>query len=109
MRTLKIASFHELVCSNETGASMKRIGFVGFDGVNAMDLFGPLDVFDTANAAPAKADRPYEILMLSPTGAPFRLEQGPSVSANGAIADAPQFDTIIVPGGTGVREAETIR
>jgi transcriptional regulator GlxA family with amidase domain len=88
---------------------MKRIGFVGFDGVTAIDLFGPLNVFDTANDTPNDVDRPYELLMLSTTGGPFRLEQGLSVSANGAIADAPQLDTIIIPGGVGAREAETIR
>jgi transcriptional regulator GlxA family with amidase domain len=88
---------------------VKRIGFVGFDGVTAIDLFGPLDVFDTANCAPGNPDRPYELLMLSPTGGPFKLEQGLSVSANLAMADTPPLDTIIVPGGIGAREPETIR
>ncbi|HUO94369.1 MAG TPA: helix-turn-helix domain-containing protein [Rhizomicrobium sp.] len=88
---------------------MKRIGFVGFDGVSAMDLFGPLDVFDTANDAAGDLDQPYELLMLSLTGRPFTLEQGLSVSATGAIADAPPLDTIVIPGGAGAREPETAR
>jgi transcriptional regulator GlxA family with amidase domain len=89
--------------------SVKRIGFVGYDGVTALDLFGPLEVFDTANQHVRQGTRPYELVVLSPTGKPFRLEQGVAVSAHAALGDAPSFDTIVVPGGGGARDAEKIR
>src|SRR5271170_3844315 len=86
--------------------SVKRIGFVGYDGVTALDLFGPLEVFDTANQHAREALRPYELLVLSPSGAPFTLDQGIVVSAHAALSDALPLDTVIVPGGSGARDTE---
>ena len=85
---------------------VKRIGFIGYDGVTALDLFGPLEVFDTANTRPGFAQRPYELVVLTPTGAPFLLEQGIRVSPHASLTDALPLDTVIVPGGQGARDAE---
>lgn len=82
---------------------MKRIGFVGYDGVTALDLFGPLEVFDTANKRPGDHDPAYELLVLSPSGKRFTLEQGIVVEPHGALERALPLDTIIVPGGAGAR------
>src|SRR5271156_2818520 len=87
----------------------KRIGFIGYDEVTALDLFGPLGVFDTANTRAGPAQRPYELLVLSPTGAPFKLEQGVLVTAHESLDDAFPLDTVIVPGGSGARDAEKAR
>lgn len=89
--------------------SAKRIGFIGYNGVTALDLFGPLEVFDTANTRPGHAQRPYELVVLSPTGAPFELEQGVRVAPHELLADAFPLDTIIVPGGAGARDTEKVR
>lgn len=88
---------------------VKRIGFIGYDGVTALDLFGPLEVFDTANTRSAQGQRPYELVVLSPTGAAFQLAQGVRVAPHESLADAFPLDTIIVPGGAGAREAEKMR
>ncbi|HUA79167.1 MAG TPA: DJ-1/PfpI family protein, partial [Dyella sp.] len=85
--------------------SMKRIGFVGYDGVTALDLFGPLEVFDTANTHSPDAQRFYEPVVLSPTGAPFMLEQRVLVTPHAALADALPLDTVILPGGSGARDS----
>jgi transcriptional regulator GlxA family with amidase domain len=89
--------------------SVKRIGFIGYDDVTALDLFGPLEVFDTANTRVGPAQRPYELVVLSPTGAPFKLEQGVLVSAHESLADAFPLDTVLVPGGSGARDAVKAR
>src|ERR1700739_5024360 len=84
---------------------VKRIGFIGYDGVTALDLFGPLEVFDTANTRSSDAQRFYAPVVLSPTGAPFMLEQRVLVTPHAALADALPLDTVIVPGGSGARDS----
>jgi transcriptional regulator GlxA family with amidase domain len=86
--------------------SIKRIGFIGYDAVTALDLFGPLEVFDTANTRAGVTQHPYELLVLSPTGAPFKLEQGVLVTAHQSLDDALPLDTVVVPGGSGARDTE---
>jgi transcriptional regulator GlxA family with amidase domain len=89
--------------------SIKRIGFIGYDAVTALDLFGPLEVFDTANTRAGVTQHPYELLVLSPTGAPFKLEQGVLVTAHQSLDDALPLDTVVVPGGSGARDTEKMR
>ncbi|HUO94539.1 MAG TPA: GlxA family transcriptional regulator [Rhizomicrobium sp.] len=88
---------------------MKRIGFVGYDGVSALDLFGPLEVFDTANTRSPDAQCSYHPVVLSPTGAPFMLEQRVQVTPHAALADALPLHTVIVPGGSGARDSDKTR
>lgn len=81
----------------------RRIGFVGYDGVTALDFFGPLEVFDTASGL-AGSKGAYELLVLSARGEQFTTTQGVHVAAQHSFAKAPALDTIIVPGGPGIRE-----
>ncbi len=80
----------------------KRIGFVGYDDVTMLDLFGPLEVFATANAILGTGW--YRPVIVSASGKLFRGEAGTGVAADAAFRDAPAFDTIIVPGGAGLRD-----
>lgn len=85
----------------------KRIGLVGFDGVTALHLSGPADVL----AAAALDDgyggriRCYEVYILGITSAPFQSESGALLVPQETINAVPALDTIIVPGGSGLREA----
>ena len=84
----------------------KRIGFIGFDGVTALHLSGPADVF----AATALDDgygghvRCYEVVIIGLTSAPFQSESGLRFTPQETIEAAPPLDAIIVPGGSGIRE-----
>ena len=84
--------------------STKRMGFVGFDQLTALDLVGPLETFDTANAHCDKGAPAYSFLVLNATGKPFVSEAGLKFTPDCAFRDAPPLDTIIVPGGMGLRE-----
>ena len=80
----------------------KRVGIIGFDGISILDLAAAIEAFETANAchgAPA-----YAITVISADGKPFRSEGNVAVSASSSFRDAPAFDTLIVPGGAGLRE-----
>ena len=77
------------------------IGYLVFDGVQALDLFGPLEAFQEANDQIAAAR--YRNVLVSETGAPAMSSSGVVVSAHHSIADCPPLDTLIIPGGAGAR------
>jgi transcriptional regulator GlxA family with amidase domain len=87
----------------------KRIGFIGYDGVTALDLFGPIEVFDSASRLIKDQLPAYDIILLSPDGKPFMLEQHIAVTPHYSLSDAPPLDTIVVPGGAGARNPQTVR
>jgi transcriptional regulator GlxA family with amidase domain len=82
---------------------IKRIGFVGFDGVFAIDLCGPADAFGVASDAGIDPRPSYEILIIAASSKPFVSESGLLLKPHRTFKDAPPLDTLIVPGGRGLR------
>ena len=80
----------------------KHIAFVGYDNVTTLDLFGPLEVFATANDV--LGTKAYQLSTVCASGKLFHGESGVRVAADVAFRDAPAFDTILVPGGAGLRD-----
>lgn len=83
------------------------IGVLGFDGVNALDLTGPLEVFANANELEGGDDRgrwPYRLLVIGVRRGSFTAESGVSFRPHCELRGAPPLDTLIVPGGRGLRE-----
>ncbi|MFJ8076970.1 GlxA family transcriptional regulator [Streptomyces sp. NPDC096176] len=73
-----------------------------FDEVQALDVTGPVEVFDGAGRA--SGDRAaYRIRTASLDGTPVRTSSGLTVVPDGSLADAPAPDTLLVPGGEGTR------
>jgi transcriptional regulator GlxA family with amidase domain len=87
----------------------RRVGVIGFPGANAIDIAGPLEVFATAgrDGDSCRAQGAYETLLIGLTRAPFRLESGLTMLPDCVLAEAPGLDTLIVPGGWGLREPAT--
>jgi transcriptional regulator GlxA family with amidase domain len=86
----------------------RRIGFVGYEGVTALDLVGPSEAFGAAWIEDGGAlRRAYEIVILSPNGRPFAAESGVVFRPHASLEKAPRLDTLIVPGGVGLREPRT--
>jgi len=85
----------------------RRIGILGFDGLQALDMFGPADVFcSDALAAPEfrDGDRPhYEVVIIGINGRRFRASNGVEITPRHAIPTNVELDTLIVPGGSGLR------
>src|ERR1700759_1047789 len=78
-----------------------RIGIIGYDDVQGLDLMGPADAFSLATD---EEGRPfYELLVLGLTGKPFRTEAGVLGSPTLTLRRAPALDTRIIPGGRGAR------
>ena len=88
-----------------------RIGIVGFDQVDALDLVGPAEAFASAlahdaNGSPRSA---YEVVILGLTNSHFVAESGIVFQPRTTLRAAPRLDTIIIPGGAGLRRADTNR
>src|SRR5260221_8511519 len=79
-----------------------RVALLGYDGVQTLDLVGPLDAFESAvQAAPGS----YACTVTSVDGKPFASEAGLLITPSCALAAAGPIDTLIVPGGEGSRRA----
>lgn len=83
----------------------RRIGVLGFDGVNALDVVGPAEAFANATAADGQGRQQpcYELVVVGTRMAPFSSESGVSFVPDVALAQAPAIDTLLVPGGLGLR------
>jgi transcriptional regulator GlxA family with amidase domain len=83
----------------------KRIGFFLFDGVTALDLTGPAEAFACARL-PAEGGTPrpaYDVVTIGVSRRSCVSESGVTLVPATTIADAPALDTLIVPGGIGLR------
>jgi transcriptional regulator GlxA family with amidase domain len=84
----------------------KRIGFLGFDNVTTVDLTGPLEAFASARTEPAE-HRCYETLLIGARRKTFVSRSGAMFKAEHTTATAPPLDTIVIPGGAGLRDEAT--
>ena len=86
----------------------KRIGFVGFDGVTASHLVGPADTFSAAALHDGYCNRIpcYQIHVIGLSPECFRAESGMIFASEETVEAVSEWDTIIVPGGKGLREPE---
>src|SRR5205807_6239462 len=72
----------------------------------ALDLVGPADAFrsDAFNTLDLNGDGgPYEVAIIGLTSRQFRSSSGVTFRANLVVPTAIALDTLIVPGGTGLR------
>src|SRR2546421_97301 len=86
----------------------KRIGIVGYNGVTALDIVGPLEAFATASyGSPERVGRrAYEVMIIGLIDAPFTAESGLLFQPHKDFTSAPNLDTLIIPGGTGLRQPD---
>jgi transcriptional regulator GlxA family with amidase domain len=82
-------------------STVRIVGFAGFDGITALDLVGTLEAFAAAagEGPPRYACRIYGL-----TGASFSSESGVSFQPHAALDEAPRLDTLVIPGGSGLRD-----
>jgi transcriptional regulator GlxA family with amidase domain len=72
----------------------RRIGVFVFDGVQLLDVTGPVEVFHAASGLGAD----YDVQLYSPTGAPVTSSAGVGLAVSGATSDCPTLDTLVVSG-----------
>jgi transcriptional regulator GlxA family with amidase domain len=86
----------------------RRIGILGFDGIQALDLVGPAETFSAAGRGEA-SDPLYDVVVLGLERKRFVSETGLTLVADAPASASPRLDTIIVPGGAAMRSEETAR
>ncbi len=87
-----------------------RIAFLGFDGVNTLDVAGPFEAFATATRMLADRPRPrggYSLTLHGPRVRTLQGESTLSLAATATYGAAIGADTVIVPGGPGLRQPDT--
>jgi transcriptional regulator GlxA family with amidase domain len=87
------------------------VALVAFDGLQLLDLAGPVEVLRTATRLGASP--PYRTLIATPGGQSVRSESGVSVAADVSLADLARardpIDTLVVVGGEGTRSIQSHR
>ncbi|MFH8617672.1 GlxA family transcriptional regulator [Streptomyces sp. NPDC017979] len=73
-----------------------------FDGVQSLDLTGPVEVFSGADAITGRTA--YPLCTASVDGRPVRTSSGLTLLPDTDLASAPQPHTLLVPGGPGTHE-----
>lgn len=86
----------------------RRIGFLGFDGVQALDLAGPADAFgsdafDSLDLGGSTGSAPYEIVVFGLTRKTFTTSAGLVMHADAVAGPRIRLDTLVIPGGAGLR------
>ena len=85
-----------------------RVALIGFDDINAMDLVGPAEAFASAFVDDSGSTRPgYTISILGLNRRLFRSESGIVFKPHQTLEEAGTIDTLIVPGGKGLRDPRT--
>ncbi|MFI5684128.1 GlxA family transcriptional regulator [Streptomyces sp. NPDC051636] len=74
-----------------------------FDGVQSLDVTGPVEVFAGAEKHTAGS---YRIRTASLDGAPVRTTSGLTVVPDQALPEVAEAHTLLVPGGQGTREPD---
>ncbi len=89
----------------------RTIGFIGFDGVAALDFIGPLEAFKAARAYDRyhSTGSCYEVLILGLNAKRFVSESGLVFQANKLLQTVSSLDTVIIPGGSGEQLDEVRR
>lgn len=91
------------------GPDSRTVGFLAYDGVQLLSISGPAEVFGAANRA--FAERSSAPMAQPYTSRFFSVAGGPVASASGLTIhteplpdpDSRPFDTLVVPGGAGIR------
>ena len=89
----------------------KRIGFIGFDGVVAIDIAGPAEAFACAKVKEGEnCSTPcYEILAIASSNQAFVADSGVVFKPQKTFKTAPPLDTLIIPGGIALRKPNVSR
>ena len=85
----------------------KTIGMLLFPGAEELDFVGPWEVFTaSANLQRRDGQEPDRVLLVAATLDPVRCAKGMRVLPDTIMGEHPPLDVVLVPGGSGVTQAE---
>ncbi|WP_396593807.1 GlxA family transcriptional regulator [Brevundimonas sp. R86498] len=77
------------------------VGILAFDDVQALDVFGPLETFASARV---DGEPVYDARIVALADRKFKTESGVTLVADSTTSEAFAYDTVLVPGGRGLRD-----
>jgi transcriptional regulator GlxA family with amidase domain len=90
--------------TSKTSINSRNVAILVFDDVEVLDFAGPFEVFSVAGSdMPAKPYSPFFTYTFALTDAPIQARGGLQVQAKFSLANMPQPDILIIPGGAGSR------
>jgi transcriptional regulator GlxA family with amidase domain len=88
-----------------TNSSPRQVAILVYEGVQSLDVTGPLEVFAGAQRlieASDRADRGYDVRVVGRDGAPVKTSSGLTIAPHAGLPDVrSRIDTLIVAGGYG--------
>lgn len=82
----------------------RRIGILGYDGIQALDLVGPAEAFATVPATDGPhSGCAYDIVIIALDRRRFVAETGLTLHADTVVTSRLRLDTLIIPGGRTMR------
>src|SRR5580704_16354584 len=86
----------------------KRVGFLVYPGMQALDLAGPMDAFAAVSLVDGKGRRRpgYEVLTIGFEAKAVPAESGLLLTPQFTTVTAPKLDTLVIPGGCAMRETK---
>lgn len=81
----------------------RRIGFLVYEDLQALDLVGPYDAFGAAIECAGTEEPPYELVTIGITESPVHAENGLGFVPDVGLRGPPSLDTLVIPGGRGSR------
>jgi transcriptional regulator GlxA family with amidase domain len=93
------------------GPAPLRVGIIGYDGVNSLDLSGPLETLAAAQTTAVLLERKpcYRTILIGVKGKSFVSQSQVAFQAEATLLKTPELDTVIIPGGVGMASIETRR
>jgi len=85
----------------------RHIVILGYDGIMGLDLVGPMEAFGSAHVNSPKAGREacYRVTVAALETKTFRSEFGLTITAEKSLSGIRDVDTLLIPGGRGLRES----
>lgn len=80
----------------------RNVAILIFDEVEVLDFCGPFEVFGVAGLR-SPGERPFYAYTIAEKSEPVSARNGLSINPNFTLADCPQSDILLVPGGWGTR------
>ncbi|HYC62393.1 MAG TPA: DJ-1/PfpI family protein [Thermoanaerobaculia bacterium] len=81
-----------------------KVGILGYEGVTALDLVGPSEAFASARVDDGgEARSAYEVVIVGISKRPFTAESGIVFKPHRGLDAKVDLDTLIIPGGCGLR------
>lgn len=84
----------------------KSVGILIYRDVQALDVAGPMDAFDAARTADAAGGSAavYEVFTVASSRRAVASESGLTFKPNYTFETCPEIDTLVIPGGCGMRD-----